>query len=64
MRNTYKILVGMPEQKRPLGSMHIDGRIPLMFKWICKGCKVMDWICVAQDSSGYGLLQKLSVKGE
>jgi hypothetical protein len=30
--NTYRILMGKPEEKRPLGGLHIDGRIIL--KWI------------------------------
>jgi hypothetical protein len=35
MRNAYRILIGKPEGKKPLGRPRIDGRIIL--KWILKG---------------------------
>jgi hypothetical protein len=31
-RNAYRIFVGKPEGKRPLGTLEVDGRIIL--KWI------------------------------
>jgi hypothetical protein len=36
MRNSYKILVGKPEGKRPLGrlGLHVDGKIIL--EWILR----------------------------
>jgi hypothetical protein len=29
MRNAYKVLVGIPERKRPLGILGVDGKITL-----------------------------------
>jgi hypothetical protein len=34
-RGVYRVLVGKPEGKRPLGDQHIDGRIIL--RWISSG---------------------------
>jgi hypothetical protein len=48
-RNAYRILVGNPEGKRPLGRQ-IRGwvdNIKLDLREI--GCSVMDWIDLAQD---------------
>jgi hypothetical protein len=33
MRNTYKILVGKPEGKRPLKNLGVDGRIIRTSLW-------------------------------
>jgi hypothetical protein len=45
-RNTYRILVGKPEGKRPLGSPRRGWAI---LKWSLEGWHGMDWIDVAQD---------------
>jgi hypothetical protein len=48
MKNVYKILVRKLEGKGDLG---VNGR--LVLKWDEKGgCKIVDWILVAQDRSG------------
>jgi hypothetical protein len=47
-RGAYRILVGRPEGRRPLGRPSIDGRI--IFKWIFKKWDGgMNWIELAQD---------------
>ena len=48
-RGAYRLLVGKPEGKRPLGDLGVDGWIIL--GWIPKevGCGYVDWIGLAQD---------------
>jgi hypothetical protein len=47
-RNSYMILVGKPEGKRPLEDLDIDGRI--IWKWILEEQHGgMAWIPLAQD---------------
>jgi hypothetical protein len=48
MRNAYKILVGKPEAKRPLGrpKSRWDYNIRIILRE--KGWEVMDWLHVAQ----------------
>jgi hypothetical protein len=49
-RGIYRVLVGKPEGKRPLGRFVVDGRIILrwiFWKWDCGG---MDWMELALDS--------------
>jgi len=47
-RGGYRDLVGVPEGKRPLGNLSVDGRIIL--KWIFKKWDGgMDWIDLPQD---------------
>jgi transposase len=47
-RGAYRIVVGRPEGRRPLGKPRLDGR--LIIKWIFKsGMGGMDWIDMAQD---------------
>jgi hypothetical protein len=46
-RGVYRVLVGKPEGKRPLGRPRLDGRIIL--EWICKKWDVgvrtgLDWL--------------------
>jgi hypothetical protein len=50
MRNEYKILVGKPEGKRPLGSprRRWEDNIRIDVREI--GWEVVDWIHLAQDS--------------
>jgi hypothetical protein len=40
-RNSYKVLVGRPEGKRPLGRPRQ--------RWVNNGWDIMDWIDLAQD---------------
>jgi len=47
-RGVYRVLVGKPEGKRPLGRPGVDGRIIL--KWTFRNWGgSMDWIALAQD---------------
>jgi hypothetical protein len=54
--NTYKILVGKPEGKRPLGRPR--RRWVANIKMVLRetGCDGMDWIDLAQDGDSGGLL--------
>jgi len=45
VRNTYKVLVGIPEGKLPLGELGVDWRIMLRKT----GYESVDWIYLAQD---------------
>jgi hypothetical protein len=47
MRNSYKILVGKPEGKRPLGRPRRDGKI--LERILEKRWKGVDWIHLAED---------------
>jgi len=52
MRNVYKIFIGKPERKRPLGRPRHrwDDSIVIMdFKEA--GCEGMDWMHLAQDKN-------------
>jgi len=54
-RGLYRVLMGKPEGKRPLGRPGIDGRIIL--RWIFRKWDVgMDWIEVAQDRDRWWIL--------
>jgi hypothetical protein len=55
-RNAYRILVGMPEGKRPLGRPR--RRLWVILKWILReiGWDGMDWIDLAQDREQYRAL--------
>jgi hypothetical protein len=50
MRNVYKLFVGKPEGKRPLGRLRrkwqVDIRMDLTEMW----WEVVDWMPLAQDS--------------
>jgi hypothetical protein len=49
MRNAYKILVGKPERKKPLGRprrrREVNIRLDLREMWL----EVVDWMHLAQD---------------
>jgi hypothetical protein len=49
MRNAYKILVGKPEGKRPLGRLRRrwEDNIGIDLREV--GWEGVDWICLAQD---------------
>jgi transposase len=54
-KGAYRILVGRPEGRRPLGRPGVDGRIIL--KWIFKKWNGgMDWIELAQDKGRWRAL--------
>jgi hypothetical protein len=48
-RGVYRVLVGKPEGKRPLGRPRCrwENNIKMDFQEV--GCGVMHWICLAQD---------------
>jgi hypothetical protein len=52
-RGVYRVLVGKPEGKRPLGEPGLDGRIVL--RWICRKWDVRVWTgssCLRIGTSG------------
>jgi len=55
-RGVYRVLVGKPNGKRPLGRPGVDGRIIL--RWIFRevGCRGVDWIELAQDKDRWQAL--------
>jgi hypothetical protein len=60
MRNTYKMLVGKPEEKRPLGRPWCGWRMILLA--IRKiGWAVVDWIHVAQDRGRWRALVNTAI---
>ena len=48
-RNAYKVLVGKPESKRPLGRPRCrwDDNIKVDLREVC--CDARDWIALAED---------------
>jgi hypothetical protein len=40
-RNAYRILMGKPQTKQPLGSLGVDGRVIL--KWILEKSDGVEW---------------------
>jgi len=48
-RGVYKVLVGQPEGKRPLGRPRNRWEDNIMMDLQEVGCEGMDWIDVAQD---------------
>ena len=53
-REVYRILVGKPEGKRPLGNLGVDGWIIL--GWISRRWDMGIWIELAQDRDGWRTL--------
>jgi len=58
-RGMYRVLVGKPEGKRPLGSprRRWEDNIKMDFKEV--GCGGMDWIELAQDRDRWRVLVKV-----
>jgi hypothetical protein len=48
-RNVYRLLVGKPEGKRPLGRSRRRWRDNIMMDLLVIGLHVVDWIGLAQD---------------
>jgi hypothetical protein len=48
-RNVYRLLVGKPEEKRPLGRPRHRWIDNIKMDLLEKGFSVVDWICLAQD---------------
>jgi hypothetical protein len=49
-RCVYRVLVGKPEGKRPLGRPGVDGRDNIKMDLQEVGCEGMDWIGLVHDS--------------
>jgi hypothetical protein len=48
-RNVYRLLVGKPEGKRPLGRPRRRWTDNIKMDLLEMGVSVVDWICLAQD---------------
>jgi hypothetical protein len=48
-RNMYRLLVGKPEGKRPLGRRRHRWMDNIKMDLSERGLSVVDWICLAQD---------------
>jgi hypothetical protein len=48
-RNVYRLLVGKPEGKRPLGRSRRRWMENINMDLLEIGLNVLDWICLAQD---------------
>jgi hypothetical protein len=48
-RDVYRVLVGKPERKRPLGRPRLRWKDDIKMDLREVGCGVMDWIELAQD---------------
>jgi len=51
-KGVYRVLVGKPEGKRPLGRSRRRGENNLKMDFKEVGCGVMDWIDLVQDRDG------------
>jgi hypothetical protein len=54
--NTYRILVGKPERKRPLERPRRKWVVNIKIDLSDRGWGVMDWIYLAQDRDHWGAL--------
>jgi hypothetical protein len=57
-RNVYRLLVGKPEGKRPLGRPRHRWIDNIMVDLVDRGLGVVDWIGVAQDRYRWRALEK------
>jgi hypothetical protein len=48
-RGLYRVLVGKPERKRPIGRRRLRGEDTIKMDLQEVGCTIMDWIGLAQD---------------
>ena len=48
-RNTYRVLVGRPEGKRPLGRQRCSWEDNIEMNFMEMGCNAGDWIALADD---------------
>jgi len=55
-RGVCRVLVGKPEENRPLGRLRHRWEDNIMMDLQEVGCGVMDWIEVAQDRDGWRAL--------
>jgi len=55
-RGVYKVLVGKPEEKRPLGRPRCRWEDNIKVDLQEVGCGGMDWIKLAQDRDGWRAL--------
>jgi hypothetical protein len=55
-RNVYRLLVGKPEGKRPLGRPRRRWIDNIKMDHLEIGLSVVDWICLAQDKYGWRAL--------
>jgi hypothetical protein len=56
MRNAYKIFLGKPERKGPLGRLGVDWSIILKLNLVLTSLESVDLTHLAQDRDGGGLL--------
>jgi hypothetical protein len=56
VRGAYRVLVGKPEGKRPLGRLRCKWEDSNKMDIQEVGCRVMDWIGLAQDRERWGVL--------
>jgi hypothetical protein len=55
-RSLYRVLVGKPEGKRPLGRHKLRWEDNIKMDCQEVGCEGMDWVELAQDRTGGGHL--------
>jgi hypothetical protein len=56
MRNAYKILVGKPDGKRPLGRLRRRWKDNIRMDFKRTGWRVVDWIQLAQDRNRWQII--------
>jgi hypothetical protein len=56
-RGVYRVLVGNPEGKRPLGRPRRRWEDNIKMEIQAVGFEIMDWIKLAQDRDGWGALE-------
>jgi hypothetical protein len=57
-REVYRVLLGKPEVKRPLGKPRRSRECDIKIDLQEVGCEVMDWIGLAQDMDRWRTLVK------